>query len=606
MKEMRRPLALMLAVAMMASLASCGGGSTTSDDAASPEASQAVESTAAETTTAEALPSNDVTSAEGEAVYGGTLNMTMQTLQLDCDPSASDSYKWELWNERLFTIDITLGAENYQDETSSSSRMTGQIADSWEWDASTQTFTVTIRDDVYFQDKASAGMGDYDVFGGRQLTAEDVVYTYDRLLGIGTCSEPVECDENWASDLYMIESVEAVDDYTVAFHFNTNTDLSASDFMLVNVNITGPEWDTLTDDQKSDWHYAVGTGAYVLTDYSLNSYASFTKSQNYYDTDTREGYEGNALPYLDEINMSVISENANQITQFIAGNQDIIGWNKSYLSDSECQLLRDTLSADDYNEYVYLGQPTCICLKISANEPLQDVRVREAMQMAINVDEINSAYYGFTTEAQVGGLFSVTTDYSSVDNWSDELKATWTYDPEGAKELLAEAGYADGFTFQICTISDYTELFTLVQEYLAQVGITMEITTAADSLAMEVYGSDRDDPNSIPGAWGMGSTFFASIMWSPTGPQYNSFNDDDNVVDFFDRLNAAASEDEVNQIAQEFDQYMAEQHYALVVSPYSHCPVFVSSKIGGLDSSFMYANVNCYTLLTHCWDTTAG
>ena len=599
MKRFKKAVSMMLTGAMIFSLAACGGGSG-SDSADTGGEGSAASSEAVE------QAANDTSAVTGEAVYGGTLNMTMQTLDLDTDPSCSQSYKWQLWFERLFQIDLTLGAGEYQDETTKSSRLTGMIADSWEWDSDAKTFTVKIKDEACFQDKAAAGMEDYDIFGGRTVTAEDVEYSYDRLLGIGMCDEAVECDENWQSSLYMVESIETTDDKTVVFHFNSSADMAASDFMLCNVNITGPEWDELTSDQKADWHYACGTGAYILTDFQIDSYATLSKSSNYYGVDTREGYEGNALPYLDTITMSLIAENANQITQFVAGNQDIIGWNRAYLTDSETSVITDSLTSDDYTEYIYLGQPSAICYKISANEALQDVRVRQAMQMAINMDEINDSYYGYDTEAQIGGLFSVTTDYSSAGTWDDELLSTWTYDPEGAKALLEEAGYGDGFEFDVAIHSGLdSDLYTLIKDYLGAIGIDMVITVTSDPNEMNNLGTDESDPNSIEGAWGMGSTFFTTIMWKVGGPGYTSFNGDSTVDDYFDKLDEAQSEEEEAEVAQEFDKYMAQQHYALVISPYTHIPVYVSTKIGGLDSTYFYSNMNMGTLLNHCWDTTA-
>ena len=257
MKGLKKVVSLLLVAAMVLSLAACGGNADNGD--------VQTESGAA----TETADGNDTSAVTGEAVYGGTLNMTMQTLDLDTDPSCSQSYKWELWFERLFQIDVTLGAEAFQDETTSASRLTGMIADTWDWNPDEKTFTVTIKD-VCFQDKTAAGMEEYDIFGGRTLTAEDVEYSYDRLLGIGMCDTPVECEENWQSSLYMIESIETTDDKTVVFHFNSSADMAASDFMLCNVNITGPEWDELDDSQKADWHYACGTGAYIMTDFQVD------------------------------------------------------------------------------------------------------------------------------------------------------------------------------------------------------------------------------------------------------------------------------------------------------------------------------------------------
>lgn len=597
-KRNRKLVALLLALAMLLSMASCG---TSSGDSADSPANTSQPNAATQP------DSNDVSAVTGTAVYGGSINISYQAMMINTDPSAGDSYKWQLWNERLFQIDLTKGADHFQSETTSAANMCGQLADTWAWDPDAQTFTITLKDGVCFQDKSAVGMGDYDVFGGRALTAADVKYTYDRLIGLDTFSEPYPCEENWPSSLYMVESIEAPDDKTVVFHFNTNAEIASTDFMLVNVNITGPEWDALTDAQRADWRYATGTGAYILTTYEPDSFATFTKSENYYGVDERAGYEGNKLPYLDSITMSIITENANQITQFVSGNLDLMGWNRAYLSDSELKLLEDSMDSADYTKYIYLGMPTSICYKLSANEPLQDLRVRQALQMAINADEINDAYYGFSTACQTGGMLSITTDFSSVDQWSDELKETWTYNPSRAKELLAEAGYPDGFSFKVAIHSGLdSDLYTLVSDYLAQIGVTMEIEVAADVNAMKTIGDDRNNPASIEGNWGIGALFFVYIAWRDGGPGYSAFHDDPNVEDFCVRLNAATSEAEKIQIAKEFDLYMSEQHYALVMGPYSQNPVYVSSKIGGMDSTFFYANLNMSTILNHCWDTTAA
>ena len=65
---------------------------------------------------------------------------------------------------------------------------------------------------------------------------------------------------NWSSVLYMVESIETDGDFTVIFRFNTDSELALNAFMTNQVNIAGHEWDELTDEQKTDWHYAAGTG----------------------------------------------------------------------------------------------------------------------------------------------------------------------------------------------------------------------------------------------------------------------------------------------------------------------------------------------------------
>lgn len=154
--------------------------------------------------------------------------------------------------------------------------------------------------------------------------ASDVKYTYDRILGLGSgWDEPVECEMNWPSELYMGESVETDGDFTVIFHFNTTTEVALNTFMTTVVNITGPEWDELTADQQGDCTNAVGTGPFILTNVSVGSSMSFTRNDSYYDYDERN--PENKLPYLDGVELVHIDDSANLLSQFTAGTIDWIG-----------------------------------------------------------------------------------------------------------------------------------------------------------------------------------------------------------------------------------------------------------------------------------------
>lgn len=172
-KRNRRIVSLLLALALLLSLAACGARGDKPDGSPAPGG----ENTSQPNVTAQP-DSNDVSSVTGDAVYGGSINMSYQSMQINTDPCAGDSYKWQLWNERLFQIDLTRGADHFQSETTSAANMTGQLADTWSWDPAAKTFTVILKDGVCFQDKSAVGMGEYDVFGGRALTAADVKYTY--------------------------------------------------------------------------------------------------------------------------------------------------------------------------------------------------------------------------------------------------------------------------------------------------------------------------------------------------------------------------------------------------------------------------------------------
>jgi peptide/nickel transport system substrate-binding protein len=114
-------------------------------------------------------------------------------------------------------------------------------------------------------------------------------------------------------------------------------------------------------------------------------------------------------------------------------------------------------------------------------KPFDDIRVRRAMNMAINKEEIIKAYYNGNAE-----LFAYPQHpyygayFQPLNEQPASVQELFKYDPAKAKKLLAEAGYPNGFTFktQVCSCSaDHMDLIPLVSAYLEQVGIKMEIQT---------------------------------------------------------------------------------------------------------------------------------
>ena len=116
---------------------------------------------------------------------GGSITVFWQEFYNGYDPSIADNRNYALWFDRLWSPDWNSSREDYQwdSEYITMDYMIGQIADSWSFDSEAMALSVTIRDDVYFQEK-TGDLAQYDVYGGRQLTAEDVAWSYQRLLGL--------------------------------------------------------------------------------------------------------------------------------------------------------------------------------------------------------------------------------------------------------------------------------------------------------------------------------------------------------------------------------------------------------------------------------------
>ena len=506
------------------------------------------------------------------------------------DPAMPTSYSYALWLEGLWALDWESDYA-YDSAYWTYEDVAGQIADSWEIAEDYSSLTVKLREDVYFQDK--------EPFNGRQCLASDVKYTYDRLLGLGSgWDTPVECEMNWPSELYMVESVETDGDYTVIFHFNTATEVALNTFMTPVVNITGPEW----DDCPQTWEYACGTGPFVLTNVSVGSSMEFVRNDNYYDCDERN--PENKLPYLDGVKLVHIDDSSNTLSQFMSGTLDWIGSTSAVFNTSEIAQLKAAMDEGSYTEYVYQpSPPAAISLKCN-QEPFNDVRVRTALQMAINSEEIQHGYYGLEGDVVIPGIWStVLTDYSTVDSWSDELKAQYTYDPEGAKELLAEAGYPDGFEFTVALAPNSdTDLYVLVATYLAEIGVTMNIESTAEIMEAISISSNPDDPRQVSGTHG-GKDNFAIIKMTTTaaGANYTYQHGNQEYEDAVAGFETATTLEEQAEYARLMDEIFAEEHWSIALGGYSELNEFMSNRVHGYEGQKLTVNQYRRTIVARLW-----
>ena len=405
---MKRTLAFLLALVMIMALVLTGCGGKTEAPASAPEAAAEAPAEA---------PAAEVAAVPGEPVYGGDATFYFSDFNTVFDPAMGEQYTYSLWLEYLFTMDWEADDPDlFKNNNFTLDSAQGQIAESWEWDPETCDFTVTIRDDIYFQEKEAP----YDIFGGRNLTAHDVKYSYDRVVGIGSGfdeSNYVVIDGDWRNRLLGYfdptynssasgeaseeaapaeetatperDYIEVIDDYTVVFHLGSASEIKLSELIIAQVNITGPEWDTLTEEQKLDWHYACGTGPYILTDYVADNHFTFVKNENYYDYDER--YPENKLPYIDTITLQKYSDTTSVLSDFFSGDLDYISQVAS-LTESEITQLKDKAEVQTFS---YPYQAEGLGLKLN-QAPFNDERVRIALQKAINMEEV-AAYLGQET-----------------------------------------------------------------------------------------------------------------------------------------------------------------------------------------------------------------
>ena len=349
------------------------------------------------------------------------------------------------------------------------SHMKGELAESWELPDDT-TIIFNIRKGVYWHNKPP--------MNGRELTADDVVYNWRRYLGLGKFSEAGPSPYKIAT---IFESVTATDKWTVVFKLEKPSLAGLSDILLnTSSNINPPEVIEEHGD-VTDWRNLVGTGPFMLTDWTEDVSLTWTKNPDYWGFD--EKYPENRLPYVDETKALIMKEEATRIAALRTGVLDALdnNWGSMITSIDAAERLKETNP-----ELVFW--PFSIRSETSGaynttKPPFDDIRLRHAMQMALDLETINSTFYkGYADWIPTGFIGPGLTEYFvPFEEWPEEVKQYYIYDPEGAEALLDEAGYprgADGIRFKTTfEVWDFDDLggFELFAAYWREIGVDVEV-----------------------------------------------------------------------------------------------------------------------------------
>ena len=599
----KRLLALLCALVMIFSLCACGKTEAPAADAQAPAAE---------------APAAAATAAEGENAVTFYYPMFYNTF----DPANANDYCYLMMYESLFVMDYGSEVNDFRSFYLNAESVTGQIAEDYDWNAETGVLTVTIRDGIFFQEGKQVG------YSGRQLLASDVAYSYQRLLGLDGVPQ-AESEIDWASTFACLTGKEAsasgeaseepaaeapatepgapvivADDAarTVTFQFaegNWN-DIALTTFLTNPVNIVGPEWDELTAEQQTNVDYICGTGAWVLTEYVVDSHMVFEANPNYYMTDAN----GEQLPYLDKVTLQYIADGDQIAAQFIAGNIDWFGdKSNNVLNSTQLELIRASKDASEYTEIIYAGNaPAGIGFKLCQDDqPWSDKNVRLALQYALDGDAIN-AYLGIIGEQQFTGLWS---DALAGYQWEmdeETLKSWTTYDVEYAKQLLAEAGYADGFTMEVVLdeLQDQ-DLYVLVQSYWKAIGVDVSYSVAGVMEQGMIAADSADARQYNCYAGGFEQFNLVKMMVANGGLSSGYFYDDPQFDAAMEAYNTAQTVAEQEAAAKILDEIFTTGHWCVTIGGAQSQTQMISSRLGGYNGETLYGDQHLRTMLAHLY-----
>jgi peptide/nickel transport system substrate-binding protein len=491
-------------------------------------------------------------------MYGGTFVTSVSSDITTFDsyfPTGATSILQE-WMERLTSPSWTMdpAVYNYGTDFVPADYVVGYLATGWEF-SDANTIVYHLRQGIHWQNLPPVN--------GREFTSADVVYHYGRMFGLGINSKP--SPYNSTVPAYTpLKSVKAIDKYTVAFGWSG----VSQEYILEQMDQYGGEhaieaqeavtqWGDL-----ADWHHAIGTGPWILTDLVSGSSATMIRNPTYWGYDER--YPQNQLPYI-SIFKYLIIPNANTVLAAVrTGKIDNCG-----LTFVQYQGMLQTNP-----ELKFLSSPggNLTIDPRSDVKPFSDVRVRQAMQEAIDMKTIAATLFSGHAHSDPTSL----TSYKLAGwgwpypDWPQDLKDIYAYNPTAAKAKLAAAGYANGFNTDVIANSTANQdLLAVIQSEFATIGINMSIQLM-DNTSWNSYVRGRShDAIAYPSGASIGLSFIPSrqLQRFQTGYPVNWCAVSDPVYDgYVAAAQSGVTVDDIKKALKDANVYVA-QHLWIISLP---------------------------------------
>jgi peptide/nickel transport system substrate-binding protein len=418
----------------------------------------------------------------------------------------------------------------------------GDLAESWTQPNET-TYVFKLRKGARWHPKPPVD--------GRELTAEDVKYTYERFLTVkGNPNRPV---------LDSVDKIEAVDKHTVKFTLKEPNawflDLLASTSTWVIARECVDKFGDLKRVES-----VVGTGPWMLERWEPNVRMTFVRNPHYFLP---------GLPYADGVEMLIDKDPSSRLAAFLAGKTDFGPDYQQVLRRIDLQLVKQRKPNLQMAEYTWIVSGV-LGLKID-KPPFNDVRVRHALSRASNVQEVfdaNAVSQGqWTPNPVVPAAFA---EWAiPIDQLGPEGRKNYQHSIAEAKRLLAEAGHPNGIkvTAEAPGTGYGPDFLDAVQINVknwkdAGIEVDLKLKEYGAFISSTIYGKFDQMFLGLRGAWADPEAYFYRI-YMPEQPLNVMPVNDSKLTEMIRLQRRTLDVAKRKQIVYDIQRHAAEQGYFL-------------------------------------------
>ncbi|MGO6749831.1 ABC transporter substrate-binding protein [Rhizobium ruizarguesonis] len=315
---------------------------------------------------------------------------------------------------------------------------------------------------------------------GREVVASDVKYSIERAVdpktqgpGAGFFGAIKGFEDETGGKTTTLSGIETPDDSTVIFNLS-RPDATFLHVLAINFASVVPK--EAVEAAGGDFgKKPVGSGTFILKDWTIGQQLVFERNKDYFVK---------GVPYIDSFKVEVGQEPLVALLRLQKGEVDIAGDGIPPAKFLEIKNSADGAQMIVDGEQLHTGYIT-LNTKV---KPFENVKVRQALNMAINKDRISRILNGRATPANQP-LPPLMPGY-------DKAFTGYAYDVAKAKALLAEAGYPDGFeTVLYSTNTDpQPRIAQAIQQDLAAVGVKAEVRALAQANVISAGGTEGEAP----------------------------------------------------------------------------------------------------------------